>query len=164
MNTEEIIEELGSTKNLTKRTIEEIEENSTLRHEMIQYFEKNKNREFALAFLNILAELRKNFRWDIPEDICISGDSLMLACYILGMHGEIEDCIEIWKTKIIDFDTYCYVDIQLVVFGGVHETIEYLKTSKSEYAEDALKYVTECSKAHDFDNLEQYYKPKPWFV
>ncbi|MBN8671129.1 MAG: hypothetical protein J0L80_10620 [Chitinophagales bacterium] len=164
MNTEEIIEELSSTKNLTIRTIEEIEENSTLRHEMIQYFEKNKNREFALAFLNILAELRKNFRWDIPEDICISGDSLMLGCYILGMHGRIEDCIEIWKVKTIDFDTYCYIDIQLVPFLGIEETMEYLKKDTSEYASDALKYITECLEAGDFNNLELYYKQTPWFV
>ena len=158
MKTEDIINELTQTRKLSKEAIEEIEENRGLRLEMIQYFEKNKNREFVLEFLKILTELRQD------PNVGISGDSLMLACYILGQHNQIEDCLKVWETKYIDFDTYCYIDIQLVPFQGVQETIEYLKTQTSDEAKNALEYVITCSKAGDFDNLEEYYNQTPWFV
>ena len=88
----------------------------------------------------------------------------MLACYILGKHGQVEDCMKVWETKQIDFDTYCYVDIQLVPFAGIQETIEYLETQNSEEAKKALEYVVACSEAGDFDDLEQYFKETPWYV
>ncbi|MBK9458987.1 MAG: hypothetical protein IPN94_06030 [Sphingobacteriales bacterium] len=158
MNIENIINEIQQTSKLSSYSIEEIEENRNLRLEMVKYFDKQQNREFALDFLRILTELRED------ENVGVSGDSLMLACYILGKHKQIEDCIRVWDTKRIDFDTYCYIDIQLVPFQGVKETIEYLKKQTSENAKNALEYVVECYKAGDFDNLEEYYKEIPWFV
>lgn len=158
MQTDKIINELNQTGNLSKETISEIEENRTLRLDIVQYFDENKNREFVINFLNILTELRRN------QDVGISGDSLMLACLILGKHKQIEDCLKIWETKQIDFDTHCYIDIQLVPFAGVHETIEYLKSQNSKEAKDALEYVIGCSKAGDFDDLGNYFNETPWFV
>lgn len=158
MITEEIIDELKETGKLSKGTIQEIEENRNLRLELVQYFDKNKNRDFVLDLLKILTELRQD------PNAGISGDSLMLACYILGKHNQIEDCLKVWETKRIDFDTYCYVDIQLVPFVGVQETIDYLKTQTSEEARHALEYVVSCSKAGDFDDLENYFTETPWFV
>jgi hypothetical protein len=113
MQTEEIINELKQLGELSPETIQKIEENRSLRIDLVEYFDKNKNREFALEFLTLLIKLRKN------SVIGISGDSLMLACYILGKHNQIEDCLKIWDAKRIDFDTYCYVDIQLLPFAGV---------------------------------------------
>jgi hypothetical protein len=158
MQTEDIINELKHSGNLSKGTIQEVEENRSLRLELVQYFNKNKNREFALEFLAFLTKLRQN------PDIGISGDSLMLACYILGKHNQIEDCLRVWEAKRIDFDTYCYVDIQLVPFAGVQETIAYLETQTSKEAKHALEYVVACSKAGDFDNLETYFNETPWYV
>ena len=159
MKPEEIIDELRISGTLTKLTIKEIEENRTLRHELLQYFVKNKNRDFILNFLNVLTELRRD-----PHNAGISGDSLMLACFLLGKHGQIEDCMKIWETKRIDFDTYCYVDIQLVVFAGVQKTIEYMESHTSNEARQALEYVIACSEAGDFDDLEQYFSREPWYV
>ncbi|RZJ36846.1 MAG: hypothetical protein EOO18_07025 [Chryseobacterium sp.] len=88
----------------------------------------------------------------------------MLACYILGKHNQIKDCLKIWEAKRIDFDTFCYVDIQLVAFAGVQQTIEYLKTQTLEEAKQALEYVIECSEAGDFEDLETYFNETPWFV
>ena len=158
MQTEEIINELKQLGDLSLETIQEIEENRILRLELVQYFDNNGNREFVLEFLTLLIKLRQN------PDIGISGDSLMLACYILGKHNKIEDCLKVWEAKRIDFDTFCYVDIQLVAFAGVQETIEYLKIQTSEEAKQALKYVVECSEAGDFEDLETYFNEIPWFV
>lgn len=155
MKIDKIINELFDTGNLSTETISAIEENDALRLELVQYFDANENRELAIHFLNILTELRRNQG--------ISGDSLLLACLILGKHKHIEDCLKIWETKEIDWDTHHYIDIQLVVFCGVQETIEYLKSQHSKMAKNALEYIIGCSKAGDFDDIENYFKT-PWFV
>jgi len=158
MQTEEIIDELKHSGKLSRETIQEIEENKNLRLDLVQYFSKNKNREFAIDLLRILIELRRD------PNKGISGDSLMLACYIVGKHNHIEDCMKVWETKIIDFDTFSYVDIQLLPFAGVQETIEYLKTQTSDESRNALEYILECSEAGDFEDLDEYFKATPWFI
>lgn len=158
MQTEEIITELKQSRGLSSETIREIEENRSLRLGLVQYFDKNRNREFALELLTLLIKLRQN------PDIRISGDSLMLACYILGKHNQIGDCLKVWEAKRLDFDTFCYVNIQLVAFAGVQETIEYLKSQTSEEAKQALDYVIGCSEAVDFEDFETYFNVIPWFV
>lgn len=42
---------------------------------------------------------------------------------------QIEDCALIWEAKTLDSDSYCAVDIQLVVFAGVDVTIDYLRNA-----------------------------------
>jgi hypothetical protein len=158
MHTQDIISELTLSGKLSTDTIREIEENGSLRQDIVEYFNKNRNRKFCLEFLNVLSELRKN------SDVGLSGDSLMLACYILGKHSHIEDCLKIWETKRLDFDTYCSIDIQLVAFAGAQETIEYLKNQTSEEAKAAAEYMIGCSKAGDFKDLETYFNETPWFV
>lgn len=99
-------------------------------------------------------------------DSDVSGDTIMLACYILGLHNEVEDCIAIWTAKNVDFDAYCYVDIQLAVFAGVKETISFLETQTTDDAVEALIYINKCKAAEDFDALGSYFNPQnmPWFV
>ncbi|MBX7226627.1 MAG: hypothetical protein K1X55_11385 [Chitinophagales bacterium] len=158
MNTEDIINELYITKDLAPETIEEVENNSDLRLNIVQYFDNYKNRNFALEFLLILTN------WRLDEQKGISGNSLMLACYILGKHNQIEDCIKVWKTKCLDFDTFNYIDVQLIPYCGFEKTIEYLKTQKSTEAQNALSYLIECNETGDFDDLEEYYNEIPWFI
>ncbi len=90
----------------------------------------------------------------------------MLACYIVGLHQQIADCLVIWNAKITDFDTFCAVDIQLAVFAGVAETIAYLETQNADEAKDALKYILKCNTAGDFENLASFYDKRklPWFI
>lgn len=158
MKAEEVINDLKQSGELSAETVLQIEEDRDLRFDLIHYFEINKNREVALKLLKTLRGFRQS------NQIEISGDILMLACYIVGKHNHVEDCLEVWKTKKIDYDTYSYIDIQLLPFSGVSETISYLRTQASEEAKQALAYVIECLEAGDFDNLEQYYTETPWFV
>jgi hypothetical protein len=110
--------------------------------------------------LNTFIELRK----DPSKEIY--GEDLMLGCYIVGLHRQIEDCLLIWKAKNVDFDSYCSVDIPLVVFAGVEPTSSYLQNVNNEEAKAALEYVQSCSKAGDFDNLDEYFSPNklPWWI
>ncbi|QHS58339.1 hypothetical protein [Chitinophaga agri] len=154
MKTEDIIQELAQTGRISRETIQEVNDDTDLRIEMIHYFNQHQNRPFVLELLRTLSELRK----DPDEDI--SGASLMLACYLLGKHQQVEDCMRVWEAKRIDFDTYCYVDGQLIPFAGIQETIAYLKTQTGEEAGRALQYL----EGGDYDNLDTYYGEIPWFV
>lgn len=136
-----------------------IENDRSFRANLVTFFRHNKNRQFVIKLLDELIQMRK-------QPTGISGDSLMLACYLLGLHNELEDCLRIWETKTIDFDTYCYIDIQLVPFAGVDKTIAFLKIQTSKEATDALEYVTACKESGDFKNLDVYFLhgTMPWFV
>ena len=136
-----------------------IENDHDFRADLVTYFRHNKNRQFVIILLDKLIQMRKQ-----PDGV--SGDSIMLACYLLGLHNELEDSLKIWEAKTVDFDTYCYIDIQLVPFAGVDETIDFLKTQTSKEAVEALEYVTACKDSGDFENLNEHFShdTMPWFV
>jgi len=54
----------------------------------------------------------------------------------------------------------------LIVYAGVEETIDYLKSQKSKESKAALEYVEECKKCGDFENIENYFSENnlPWFA
>ena len=90
----------------------------------------------------------------------------MLACYVVGMHQQIEDCLKIWEAKRVDFDTYCGLDIQLMAFCGVELTLDFLKTQNTEASLQAYEYMIMCRDAHDFEHLEMYFSQEhlPYYI
>lgn len=160
MQVKDLVNNYLQTKEISENDIEQLCIDRELRSDLCKYFGTDKNREFALELLSTFIELRKN-----PEkEILI--DDLMLACYILGLHQQVPDCLLIWKAKNVDFDAYCGVDIQLMAFAGVAPAISYLQTKNSDDVRDALKHMIDCSNGGDFDNLEDYFSPDnlPWWV
>ena len=155
-----LLENFQNSHSISDEFVESIENDRSLRIELVNYFRNNADREFVIALLDKMISFRKD------RDKGISGDSIMLSCYLLGLHHNIEDCLRIWSAKTTDFDTFCYVDIQLVPFAGLDETISYLKKVNSDNANDALKYLLECKASGDFDNLNSYYAKDalPWYV
>lgn len=158
MDTETLIENFKTRHNFADNEISAIQTDKTLRKELVNHFKVNRDRTFALALLDTFIELRK----DPNNEVSI--DDLMLASYILGMHRQVEDSLKIWEAKRVDFDTYCGVDIQLVPFAGVDKTVSFLQMQNDDEAKEALKYVLACSKAGDFDDLEEYYNETPWWI
>lgn len=138
-----------------------IRTDQAFRQALVDHFRTNTNRPFAIALLNTFIKLRKH-----PEnENYISMEDLMLASYILGLHKQVEDCLKVWEAKNVDFDSFCGVDIQLVPFAGVNETIVYLGKQTGLEADKALEYILECKKCGDFDDLEEYYQEGyPWFI
>ena len=133
---------------------------SSLRTDVVKHLFTNPNRKFALALLENVVNKRKN---DHEEG---DGDNIMLACYLLGMHGQVDDSLLICQAKNVDFDAFCYVDVQLVVFAGVARTLEHLDTVKTGESAKAIEYIKECSDAGDFDDLEAYFSKEklPWWI
>lgn len=160
MNIEDILYHFKETNDISAATVATLEENKALREALIAQTRLNHNREFALTLLNKCIELRKD------PDAMVTGDTIMLACYNLGLHNHIEDCLKVWEAKEIDFDTHCYIDIQLVVFAGVNATIDFLEKQPGDIATEALNYIRDCSNAGDFKDLVEYYDPNtyPWFL
>jgi hypothetical protein len=158
MDVRALIKNFETTNSFSASNILEVRTNKILRAELVNYFRNHRNRTFALALLNKFTELRK----DTLNEISI--DDLMLASFILGMHHQVEDSLKIWEAKRVDFDTYCGVDMQLVPFAGVNETIAYLQTQTDTEAQTALEYVAACARSGDFDDLEDYYSGLPWWV
>lgn len=163
MTLQTLLQEFDQTQTFSRETILAIEKHEYIGGELVQYFLENKNREWAYRFLKSAAEIRNE---PYPNGYDIGVGALMLAGYILGLHGNIEDCLELWNAKTVDFDTFCAFDIQLVVFGGVAQTIAYLKQQNGETAEKALHYIEECKKAGDFDDLDEYFDRNalPYFI
>lgn len=160
MTVNQIIDHYNLNQIITPQIVYITQDSENLGKDLVAYLRNYKNRPFALAFLQKITELRKTSNNDI------SGDTVMLGCYLLGLHGAVEDCVTIWNAKNIDFDAGCYVDIQLAVFAGVNKTIAYLSTQTSDDAKSALKYITECNATGDFDTIDNYFNPQntPWFV
>lgn len=158
MEIETIIKNFKTRHIFSDHEISAIQTDQTLRAELVNHFRVNRDRTFALALLDTFIELRKE-----PKNE-VSIDDLMLASFIIGMHGKVEDSLKIWEAKTVDFDTYCGVDIQLVPFAGVNETVSFLQAQNDDEAKEALKYVLACSKAGDFEDLEEYYNETPWWV
>jgi len=150
MNVETLLENFKTQQTLSVDEILSIRIDETLREELVNHFRTHRDRPFALALLNKFIELRE----DLKNEISIN--DLMLASFILGMHGEVEDSLKVWEAKRVDFDTYCGLDIQLVPFAGVNETIAFLETQNDTEAKAALEYVTACANGGDFDELDDY--------
>jgi hypothetical protein len=163
MTVDNLLAEFKNTKTFSAESINHIKDDAEIRKLLIQYFKKNKNRDFALHLLERTTEIRN---LPYPDGYDMGIDTLMLSSYILGLHQNIEDCLKIWEAKTIDFDTFCGHDIELVLFAGLEETITYLKKNKSEEAESALEYIEECRETSDFKNLTDYFSESnmPWFV
>lgn len=163
MTIDNFLHELENSKPLSVETIHFVQNDDEIGKLLINHFRENKNRDLALKLLEKFSEIRNQ---PYPNNYDIGSEALMLSAYILGLHQNIEDCLKIWNTKTIDFDTFCGFDIQLVVFAGVNSTIDYLKTINSDESEDALKYIEECKISGDFEDIENYFSEdqSPWFI
>jgi hypothetical protein len=125
--------------------------------ELLATFSKYRNRPFVIGLLAQLCDRRR------VDPGAVDADEIMAICYLLGLHGHVEDSLLIWRAKYTDFDTYSLVDIQLVTFAGVDPTLEYLAELDTEEAAKAINYIRDCDAAGDFDDMADRYLPVPWF-
>ena len=150
----EIIKEYNLNKKLNPDTIEELYKPAN-QISLIDFLNTEPNREFALYILNDAIVKREN------TDVSFDLEDLIFASFLLAIHKNPEDSLLIWEAKEVDFDTHCGHDIQLVVGGGVNETISFLKELDNKNAKDALEYIKDCDKTGDFNDIENYFKGRP---
>jgi hypothetical protein len=160
MDVNKLIEYFHKDRTISDEMVDSIQNDNALRIDLVNYFREYKYREFTLALLDAFIAIRRKPEGEMPAE------DLMLACYLVGLHQQVEDSLTIWKAKNIDFDTYCGLDIQLVPFAGVSQTLEFLNSLSKEEAKKAFDYVSKCDQSGDFDSLEDYYsiEAMPWFI
>ncbi|MEQ1796705.1 MAG: hypothetical protein ABL872_02065 [Lacibacter sp.] len=155
-----LIDTFNNSGEISNVNAKQLQSDNEARVKLSIHIRENNNHAFAVCLLKTFIHLRRN-----PENK-IGIEELMFASYLVTFHQKIEDCLLIWEAKTVDFDAYCGVDIQLVPFAGVKETIAFLENQKSEKSKKALEYVLNCNEAGDFDILEEYYSKEkiPWWV
>jgi hypothetical protein len=84
----------------------------------------------------------------------------MMCSFILALKRSVADVLLLWEAKTIDFDSYASLDIQLLVFCGVGETLAFLRRQLGSAAAHAVEFIEECRQAGDFDNMEGYLTAK----
>jgi hypothetical protein len=88
------------------------------------------------------------------------GDTTLmkLCCVQLFNAGELADVLLIWRAKQASFDAASSIDVQLLCGSGLGQTRAYLSEQGSADAEAALRYLSECETAGDFDDfsVEEY--------
>lgn len=90
---------------------------------------------------------------------------LKTLCIMLFSVGEAEDSLLIWEAKQKNFDTSCYIDVQLLCGAGFDNTIDYLMTIASKEAKQEIDYLMKrkdtdfagFSKSEMINNYKQYY-------
>ena len=163
MTIKEILDGFHEENAITTEIIKAIQNDNALRVNLVNYFRLNQNREFALALLNKFISIRISANNEELSNGIMPIEDLMLSCYILTLHNHVADSLSIWAAKWADFDTYCGLDGQLIVFAGVKETIAFLKQQTTDEANKALQYLINYG---DFDDLEEYYSPDqlPYYI
>lgn len=149
-------------KSLPEGTCVVVQHDAPLRFDLVKRFTHSPDRSFALALLEAMIERRRR---DDDEDGCPSED-LMFASYLVGMAGHVEDSLRIWEAKEVDFDTHCLVDVKLIVFKGVEETLSYLAEQTNPAAAKARAYIELCKESGDFENIKHYFARDslPWWI
>jgi len=160
MKLNDILNQFHILKCVDAEIIKEFQADGVLRVALIEYSKRTKNRAFAIELVNTFIVTRRQAIG------VVTVEDLMFACFNLALQNQIEDCLKIWEAKNIDFDTYCGLDVQLMPFAGVTETIEFLKLQKNADAEKALLYIVKCNNCGDFNHQHEYFSPDilPWFL
>ncbi|WP_426058423.1 hypothetical protein [Hymenobacter sp. B1770] len=119
-------------------------------------YRQRPNVAFARA---LLAELSARYMHAYAHGGPATMEGLLLAGYLIGLHGDVGDALVLWRTKQLTFDTYCGFDIQLVAFAGIDPTMAYLQGLPDPDAAAAVAYLQQCKEAGDFDQLADYFSP-----
>lgn len=98
-------------------------------------------------------EIRKLLLEELEIHNLEDHEYLKTLCIQLFAIGMVSDTLLIWNAKEKDFDTHCYIDIQLLCGAGVEPTLKYLKEKSSSEAIKELNYIIECE--DDFVNFNK---------
>lgn len=102
---------------------------------------------------------------EINNEDAEDNEYLKTLCIMLFSIGEVEESLLIWEAKQKNFDTSCYIDVQLLCGAGFNSTIDYLVTVANK---EAIQEMNDPRKRKDTDfvsfskceminNYKQYY-------
>ncbi|MCU0443721.1 MAG: hypothetical protein MUE85_02305 [Microscillaceae bacterium] len=160
MDIQTILADFTKTKTISEAVIQSLQSDEVLRIELQNFLRNNPNRAFATTLLEDLMKKRQN------NPLKTELEDLMYAAYLLGLHRQIEDCLKIWDCKNLDFDTYCGLDAELMLFAGWETTLNFLRKLPQANAQKAFQYLSELKQSNGVEDLDDYFSVKliPWFV
>jgi hypothetical protein len=86
---------------------------------------------------------------------------MKLCCVQLFNAGHLDDVVTIWQAKESSWDAHCALDVQLLCGAGLDGTKAHL-AGGSEAAAEALRYLTDCEAAGDFDDFSVDQQARWW--
>jgi len=87
---------------------------------------------------------------------------MKLCCVQLFNAGHLDDVLTIWQAKESSWDAHSALDVQLLCGAGLDATKAHLAAEGSEPASKALRYLTECEAAGDFDDFSVTQHARWW--
>ncbi|MBD0380177.1 hypothetical protein [Paenibacillus sedimenti] len=102
-----------------------------------------------------LEVIRKLLIDEIENNNSEDNEYLKTLCIKLFSLGNVEDTYLIWRAKNKNFDTGCYIDIQLLCGAGIEETKKYLSNDLSNDAFDELSYIENGVISGDFNDFSR---------
>lgn len=101
-----------------------------------------------------LEAIRILLRLEVEKETREQGEGdtelMKLFCIQLFSAGILKDVALIWAAKTASMDASAAIDVQLLCGAGLEETKESLANCNSEWAQNALAYITKCENAGDF--------------
>ena|SRR5437016_10635322 len=107
------------------------------------------DRALARYILRLYIQSHGGGDWGMSDDI-------RLSAFVLYKIANVEDVPLLWEAKRANFDTFCGLDIQLLVGAGVDNTLAYLRDVGDEDSLAAAKYIEDCRKTGDFKYIYKY--------
>jgi|LakMenE18May11ns_1017448.scaffolds.fasta_scaffold9860018_3 hypothetical protein len=147
----ELVDEFARDGSLSDLTIDQLIHSHQLRVALYDLLSERPLRDLAIEILKKFILLRRT------DNMTLGYQLLSYAACVLACHGKVEDCLLVWEAKQCDFDAFCALDIQLMMFAGVEETLTFLSAARPEAAEEALEYIESCKEAGDFEELAEYF-------
>ncbi len=78
---------------------------------------------------------------------------MKLCCVQLFNAGELRGVLSIWRAKTASMDAHCSIEAQLLCGAGLAETKAFLAGRSMQEAEVALRRLTVCETAGDFEGF-----------
>ncbi|AIQ30566.1 MULTISPECIES: hypothetical protein [Paenibacillus] len=108
-------------------------------------------------------DIRKLLLIELDNQESEDNEYIKTLCIQLFILGQVEDSLLIWKAKKKNFDSFIYIDVQLLCGAGLEQTKIFLENTITIDALDEIAYLKKAELTRDFvefsrDNLINFYK------
>ncbi|HZN70292.1 MAG TPA: hypothetical protein VFC00_01200 [Micromonosporaceae bacterium] len=87
---------------------------------------------------------------------------MKLCCVQLFNAGQLDDVLTIWQAKESSWDAHCSIDVQLLCGAGLDAAKAHLAAESTQTASEALRYLSDCEAAGDFDDFSVDQQARGW--
>ncbi len=104
---------------------------------------------------NNVGIIRKLLTEELNKENLREHELLKTLCIQLFAIGCTEDVLLIWKAKIKDYDSMCYIESQLLYASGIKGVKAYLQGQESKDAKEAFEYIEKMEAMGEFEDFSR---------